>query len=97
MQIIQTKKTHNKEVVKTVNLAEILTHFVEDKLPDQFQLSITAQIPVVDAVAIQFHLESHLVVREGKRILVPHRLKDQGPPGAEDAKILVMSQIISRS
>ena len=47
--------------------------------------------------SIQVHLKIHLVLREGKRILVPHYLKDQEPPGAEDAKILVVSQIISRS
>ena len=83
--------------MKTMNLAEIPTHFVEEKLPDHFQLSITAQIPVVDAVAIQVHLKNHLVVREGKLFLVPHDLKDQGPPGDKDAKILVVPQIISRS
>ena len=41
--------------------SKIPTHFVEEKPPDQFQLNIIAQIPVVDAAAIQVHLESHLV------------------------------------
>ena len=69
--------------MKTVNLGEIPTDFVGEKLPDQFQLSITSQIPDVSVVAVQIHLKSHVAVREGKRILVSHPLKDQEPLGAE--------------
>ena len=43
------------------------------------------------------HLKSHAVVKEGKRILVLHPLKDQEPLGAKKAEILVLSQIISRT
>ena len=80
-----------------MNLAEILTHFVKEKFPDQFQLSITAQIPDAKAVAIQVHLKSYVVAREEKCILVPHPLKDQEPQGAEKVNILIVSQIISRT
>ena len=37
------------------------------------------------------YLKSHVAVREGERILVPHLPKDQEPLGAENVKILAVS------
>ena len=69
----------------------------ESKLPDQFRQTRTVQIPDVDVVAVRVHLKSHVAVREGKRILVPHLLKDQEPLGAENVNILAVSKLISRN
>ena len=73
------------------NLVKIPVHLAGEKLPDQFHPTRTAQIPDVDVVAVRVHLKSHVAVREGKRILVPHLLKDQEPPGPETVKILAVS------
>ena len=68
-----------------------LVHLAGKKLPDQFHPTHTAQISDVDVVAVRVQLKSHVAVREGKHIPVPHLLKDQEPLDAENFKSLAVS------